>query len=171
MGRFEGQVRRIWYGGLCLSLGRSHSHCQGGKGENSSNSTPFRYKSRLLVPVKSWPALRYLEKPDSGWTVMARPRQCWAFSTSPHSSRRLAHIFRACGWSVSVHLERALTELFRELELTFVQQLVQAVNLLGNCLLLGKLVILGALLWFGFPHDGPCSQGAVTETLLMLVAT
>lgn len=72
---------------------------------------------------------------------------------------------------VGVHLERALTELFRELELTFVQQLVQAVNLLGNCLLLGKLVILGALLWFGFPYDGPCSQGAVTETLLMLVAT
>ena len=97
---------------------------------------------------------------------MARQRQCWAFSTLPRSSRKLAHIFRACGWSFSVHLERALTELFRELELTF----VQAVNLLGNCLLLGKLVILGALLWFGFPYDGPCSQGAVTETLLMLVA-
>ena len=76
----------------------------------------------------------------------------------------------ACRWSVSVHLKRALTVLFRELELTFVQQLVQAVNLLGNCLLLDKLVILGALLWFRFPNDGPCSQGAVTETLLMLVA-
>ena len=55
----------------------------------------------------------------------------------------------------SVHLERALrlTELYRELELTLVQQfgglsqqLLQAVSLLGNCVLLGKLVSLGALL-------------------------
>lgn len=103
-----------------------------------------------------WAGLKV--KWDESGVVMARPRQFWAFSTSPRSSPRLAYIFRACRWSVSVHLKRALTELFRELELTFVQQfggffqrLVQAVNLLGNCLLLGKLVILGALLWFEFP--------------------
>ena len=30
---------------------------------------------------------------------MARPRQCWAFSTSPRSSSRLAHISSAQWWS------------------------------------------------------------------------